>query len=423
MAHLRTCFAAVLLCLVGSAATSWAQNEGCITEKCHATMGTKKWVHGPVGVGACTICHTRVKGKDHEFTFTLEKEELCFACHDESRDMMLQDHRHTPVKEGRCTSCHNPHQSDFRFQLIAGTTEKLCLSCHDAALFHDENVHGPVEEGDCNACHNPHASAFPKQLRQPLPDLCFGCHEDLGDIPGSAHQHSPVAESCLKCHSPHASKEEYMLQTSPPGLCFGCHENIAAYANVSTQHPPVQNGDCVECHNVHGSDQPRLMLKPLTEVCFKCHSEFGEYVKAQPYAHGPLRDNDCNACHDPHGSDHYRILRKDFPKEFYVPYAPENYDLCFECHNREIALEPETKTLTDFRNGVRNLHYVHVNKQEKGRSCRACHQVHASSQEKHIRVSVPYGKMDWELPVHYTKTNNGGRCEVGCHSPKEYTRQ
>jgi predicted CXXCH cytochrome family protein len=158
------------------------------------------------------------------------------------------------------------------------------------------------------------------------------------------------------------------------------------------------------------------------ELCFTCHTELANYVSSQTHKHGPVKQGDCNACHNPHGSMNHRILRKDFPKEFYTPYAEEKYAMCFECHNSQIAKEAETKTLTDFRDGSRNLHYVHVNKDVKGRSCRACHQVHASSQEKHIRTSVPFGTIDWELPINYEKKNDGGSCQVGCHAQKEYKR-
>ncbi len=105
-----------------------------------------------------------------------------------------------------------------------------------------------------------------------------------------------------------------------------------------------------------------------------------------------------------------------------MPYDTDNYAICFQCHNKDLALDENTTTLTDFRDGDVNMHFLHVNKDKKGRSCKACHQVHASSQAKHIRESVPFGKISWELPVTFTKLENGGSCVVGCHSPKEYNR-
>ena len=49
--------------------------------------------------------------------------------------------------------------------------------------------------------------------------------------------------------------------------------------------------------------------------------------------------------------------------------------------------------------------------------------MHAGNQEKHIRREVPYGKINWMLPIEFTKTETGGNCDVGCHKPKPYDRQ
>jgi predicted CXXCH cytochrome family protein len=411
--------AVVIACTVSASAQGEA---GCVTAKCHADIGSKAWVHGPVGAGICTICHSPADGKDHEFTLAAEKEELCFNCHEEKRDMMLEEHQHTPVAEGNCIGCHDPHQADYRFQLKGGASE-LCFQCHDQDHFNDNFVHGPVTAGDCNACHNPHASANPKQLIAPPEELCFNCHQEKRGIMDMRHVHAPVAEKCTNCHNAHAGAAEYLLAEDPPDLCFSCHPDISENVLASTPHPPAAEGECLTCHEVHGSEYPKLFTLDPTELCFSCHDEMEEYVLAQEFRHGPVKQGDCNACHNPHGSENHRILRKNFPEAFYTPYAEENYALCFDCHNRQIALDEKTTSLTDFRDNDRNLHYLHVNKQDKGRSCRACHQVHASSQEKHVRLSVPFGKINWELPVKFTKSSDGGSCVVGCHAPKEYSRE
>lgn len=396
-------------------------DQGCITEECHARINKKEFVHGPVGAGACTICHNQVEGKKHEFVMTVEKEELCFGCHEAKRDMMLEDHRHTPVAKGNCVGCHDPHQSDHKFQL-RGDGAELCYGCHEKEPFSMEHVHGPVGAGDCVVCHNPHASANQLQLRTPLDRLCFTCHDEMADIPGMRHVHPPVAEKCINCHSPHSNKAAYMLSAEPPELCFSCHEEIAGHLNLAHQHQPVALGQCLKCHDVHASENPRMFLLPQMDLCLSCHEEKAELVAASKFRHGPVKEGDCNACHDPHGSENHRILRHFFPSEFYMPFATENYAICFQCHNKDIALDPYTTTLTDFRNGDVNLHFKHVNKEVKGRSCKACHEVHASNQAKHIRESVPFGNMNWDLPVNYTKFEDGGRCVVGCHAPKEYHR-
>ena len=83
-------------------------------------------------------------------------------------------------------------------------------------------------------------------------------------------------------------------------------------------------------------------------------------------------------------------------------------------------LAKETDSLTDFRDGRINLHYLHVNKAKRGRSCRACHDTHASTNPMHVRESVPFGK--WQMPISFTPTKTGGTCMAGCHKKLSYDR-
>jgi predicted CXXCH cytochrome family protein len=415
---IKNILSVMLVAVLALAVTGAAQTDaGCVTDDCHSQMGKGKFVHGPVGAKICNVCHVEIEGSDHKFNFYSEKEELCLACHEGKRDMMLEDFVHSPVADGKCTGCHDPHQSDFRFTL-KGNAADLCFQCHETDKFNQEHVHGPIQGGNCNACHDPHASENENQLMAPLEDICFNCHEDKSDIREKRHAHQPVSENCLNCHNPHSSVNENMLPLAKPQLCYGCHDD---FSHQVVAHQPVAAGGCGDCHDVHGSDYPRMFKVPAEKLCFSCHNEHEIYITSKEFKHGPIMQGDCNACHNPHGSEFYRLLKKYFPEEFYMPYDTDNYAICFECHNKTIALDKETTTLTDFRDGKINLHYLHVN-QEKGRSCKACHHPHATDQYKHIRKSVPFGTMDWELPVKYTKYDNGGRCEVGCHAPKEYHR-
>jgi len=133
-----------------------------------------------------------------------------------------------------------------------------------------------------------------------------------------------------------------------------------------------------------------------------------------------VKAKDCTACHRPHGSANFRLLVAAYPPTFYSPYDRENYALCFRCHNERVFSEPETTTLTGFRKGSKNLHFVHVNKPDKGRTCRACHEVHASQQANHVREGVPFGPKGWILKLNYTRTPTGGSCAKTCHATRSY---
>ena len=54
-------FSLAVLVLFGLAAQVNAQE--CVSAECHASMGKARFVHGPVGVGQCVVCHTSGKAK------------------------------------------------------------------------------------------------------------------------------------------------------------------------------------------------------------------------------------------------------------------------------------------------------------------------------------------------------------------------
>jgi predicted CXXCH cytochrome family protein len=397
--------------------------DTCVTDKCHAQMGKAKYIHGPVGVGQCTVCHVEAKkghptGKKPDFKLVATGKALCEKCH---QPVDKFEYKHTPVKKGECGGCHDPHQSDAPKQLKKAKTSELCYTCHKNTQQVKKFQHGPVASGDCNVCHNPHSSPNPFQLEAKGNDACFLCHEDRKAEFTRKYPHKPAMESCLKCHDAHNSDHPMMQSMEGTALCYSCHKKMEEHLKASAvRHQALDKGPCTTCHTPHSSDYPRQLKTHTKDICYTCHKDMGALVRSSKNLHGPVQQNDCYACHDPHGSANPLILKKYFPKEFYKPYATESYAMCFDCHNKDIALDKMTTKLTNFRNGDVNMHFLHVNK-EKGRSCKACHEVHAGNQDKHVRKEVPFGG-SWKLPVNFTKTPNGGSCVVGCHKPKAYDR-
>ena len=146
------------------------------------------------------------------------------------------------------------------------------------------------------------------------------------------------------------------------------------------------------------------------------------FLESGKSLHGALTQRGCVECHDIHGGDHKRLLKDEYPSEMYYPFNENNYALCFSCHDRHLVLDQKTSGATGFRNGDTNLHFVHVNRDKKGRSCRICHDAHAASSDKHIRDAVPYGPAGWKLPLKYQSLPDGGSCGGACHAPLEYNR-
>jgi len=426
--------ALIFLLVNGYAGTSVtaAEKESCVTATCHANMGKEKYVHGPVSVGECTVCHKPTA--DHKFKAIMNVGKLCNDCHDKEYTGKVI---HSPVQKGECSGCHDPHQSPYQFMLRSGGAD-LCLMCHDKEFAEGKFVHGPVAVGGCSVCHSPHESDYPKLLMATGNDACFSCHADKADaFQEKKYMHSPVEEGCILCHSPHSGAFQYMLSADgKKDLCFSCHEDMQKLTEeVGVMHGGLDTEKkCLSCHDPHVADYPNHLIMEPADLCLSCHDR--DYLGADGKVrvanmkailqqnknhHGPVRQKDCSACHSPHGSDNVQVLREYFPKLFYAPYREGYYKLCFGCHEQTIAKDEFTSTLTNFRNGKQNLHYLHVNQDVKGRTCRACHDAHATNNQKHIRDAVPFGA--WQLPINFEKTATGGACLPGCHQLFSYDRE
>jgi predicted CXXCH cytochrome family protein len=361
--------------------------------------------------------------KNHQLSFNKEGKALCLDCHEKLEEFLKGKTNHGPVEEGECIVCHDPHQSESKFLITEKTLPELCFTCHEDNITTQQFVHGPVAGGDCVVCHNPHASQNEFLLVVNRVDLCFSCHEDKKAGFEKKYVHKPVKESCENCHLPHGSPYAYHLKDDRTALCADCHGDFVQQLDRSqSKHTAISKNGCLGCHLPHSSDHDKGLRDDKKVICLTCHDDMREKIFSSTFLHGPVKEGDCVACHNPHATDYAKHLVEFFPEDFYMPYKMENYAMCFGCHNKEVATEEKTETLTDFRNGDVNLHYLHVNR-EKGRSCKACHEVHAGNQEKHIRREVPYGKINWMLPIIYTKTETGGGCEVGCHKPRNYDRK
>jgi predicted CXXCH cytochrome family protein len=103
----------------------------------------------------------------------------------------------------------------------------------------------------------------------------------------------------------------------------------------------------------------------------------------------------------------------------YLPATTENFALCFMCHDTELLLAEKTDWGTNFRDGTKNLHWLHIHG-NKGRNCRMCHNMHGSSQPFLMEEHIPFG--DWEMELNFEPAENGGSCLPGCHGRFQYER-
>jgi predicted CXXCH cytochrome family protein len=406
----------------------------CVDAECHTTYRESKYVHGPVALKKCNVCHLTVENR-HVFTLVYTGEKLCTFCH----EMKYKYFIHEPVAKGECIKCHDPHSSDSPFFVKAGRKKELCFDCHqEAGKFQDKKFpHTPVEEEACILCHETHSSWNNKLLIGEGDNQCLLCHKkEFESFLKMKHIHEPVIEgACQRCHDPHGSNYPMLTYKKEPESCYDCHQDIAKVVKHSSHvhGATVIEKSCSNCHSIHASSLPKLLEKPIFDLCLSCHNKtiqnpdgtvlenIAELMEENPFKHGPIQQNNCNACHSPHGSNISRLLISDYPQQFYIPFNVKEYKLCFQCHLKDTFLQERTITLTNFRDGDLNLHFLHVNKKEKGRTCRACHEIHASKQKAHVRLIVPYGK--GEFPLEFIADADGGTCVTGCHHDKAYGRK
>lgn len=393
-------------------------SEGCITGQCHSGLLKLKNVH-PVAE-SCDSCH-QPTGASHpqkgKKTFNLVQEggALCSMCHP---SVVTKKNIHPPVKDGMCTSCHNPHASNEK-KLLLEPTGLLCSTCHPGKADH-KFVHGPTATGDCDSCHSPHDSDNKALIIQPDPELCFTCHFDFQETIKKKNVHPALLSGCTSCHNPHGSAERKLLPAEGDKLCYQCHPQIEEKTKKAKSiHAPITSQkSCASCHSPHASETQKLLPKIGKDLCLDCHK--GIIKKTYTLLHGPIKEGNCSACHDPHGSQYSKLVTKSYSSDPYIPYSDKEYELCFSCHNRDLLRFPDTSFATDFRDGDKNLHYIHVNRKDKGRNCNLCHAIHGGTLPKLISETVPFGK--WDLPLNFIKTDTGGSCTPGCHKKYNYDR-
>ncbi len=413
------------------------QDRSCSTASCHPNFLRQKYPHSPLEGGSCAGCHNP-HGTSSRFFLKAERAALCYSCHDMEQARFDQEHQHFPVRTGECVACHDPHQSDFPFHLKRGSIAGVCSGCHPRSTEKFAVPHEPFREGDCIACHDPHASRHANLQYEDKSEMCFQCHEDRRQELELRYVHKPMAEDCKLCHDPHGSAIEFHLRTLKDGegryltaekpiaeSCLVCHRKLdpevsAAIEGARVPHKPVAEKKCTTCHTPHSSDFPKLLRGPLDTLCFPCHAELKKQIENSAFLHGPVRQKDCAKCHAVHGSDSPGMLIAPFSAEYSSDFKEESYALCYNCHLKDVYLDRESMA-TGFRNGRQNLHFLHVNTKD-GRGCMACHEIHASNQEFHLRETIPFKKR-FTISLKFTRGETGGGCVVGCHKPREYDRE
>lgn len=405
----------------------------CAASDCHQDLFRVAYRHAPVQAGACDSCHEDEQ-PEHRFPQKRAGTQSCTFCHPV---VGHQEHLHQAIEQEGCLTCHDPHGSNAKFLLTAPSTELTCQKCHQVQR--KSHLHGPFASGQCTACHQPHESNNKFLLVGGEGQAhCLVCHREKAELIHTAQTvHEPMEDDCGACHEAHSSDFAGLLIAPIEELCFACHTAVAELVvGAASPHDAVLTGQrCANCHDSHANDRPALLRDEPRQLCLGCHDQrqtardgrtipdMRPALLQRKSLHGPVRTGQCSACHETHGAPNARLLRQPYPPEFYTSFDLTKYALCFECHNSAAVLSERTTRDTNFRDGDRNLHYLHVNRAEKGRTCRTCHEVHGSDLPRHMASAVPFEDGGWTMPIGFQQTETGGRCSPGCHGPEEYRRR
>lgn len=420
----------------GKPVAALPEKAACVTPACHATFKTAAHIHGPVSLNSCQSCHGPDQG-GHKYPLIRSGNYLCTFCHVVSGSKPFQHKavdQVSPKGLAGCLNCHNPHISTSKFLLLTDSVDALCAKCHAVPL--KKFSHQPFTNGQCSVCHQPHQADSAALLRNGTgPDHCYSCHADKkAQMAQDTHIHKEAAMSCTTCHSPHATDNPKQLKQPVNDTCLSCHAKIKEQlAKAKVVHGAVTEGNCASCHDAHASNNPDELKARTDKLCMTCHSQAIKTaagrnipsmtaVMASRSLHGPVKAGACSECHMPHASDQPNLLKLYSPDTFYASFDVTLYALCFSCHDQQMVLRGKTANLTGFRDGETNLHFVHVNRADKGRTCQTCHDVHGSDLPDHLAASVPFEGSQWPMPINSELTATGGSCTPACHGKKAYDR-
>jgi predicted CXXCH cytochrome family protein len=291
-----------------------------------------------------------------------------------------------------------------------------------------------VTQNDFPAGRNTHLNPSGNQTLPTGEPLCTDCHAGLV---GKTVLHAPAKEGCGSCHHvnvadhPEKVAKGLFLADTMPGLCYACHDGVKKDVDTNrVVHKAVSEKKlCLNCHSPHSSDEKKLLTGNKKELCLSCHDKdvdangrktknIRQLLAASKVIH-PAINGGCVSCHKPHASAENYLLISPFPVELYVPGKKENYGVCWECHDSDLLELAETATATNFRNGEKNLHNIHL-RGARGRSCVLCHDVHASNNKFLILDKIAFGK--WSFTLNFAPADSGGSCSPGCHGYAVYKR-
>lgn len=135
-------------------------------ESAQEGQATTWYVHEPIK--DCSTCHgkRRHRGFSSQIHLIAPVPKLCYECHADFTESA--SFVHGPVAVGQCLLCHNQHRTKIKHLLIA-PEPGLCYHCHDINTIELIAAHLPGQLSSCTNCHDPHSSSVKGLLKENIP--------------------------------------------------------------------------------------------------------------------------------------------------------------------------------------------------------------------------------------------------------------
>ena len=341
-----------------------------------------------------------------------------------SSDHSLLKTEYRTVGENGCENCHLSHSGTEQTQEMSSyRNEYNCLRCHngnssgknietdinkpwrhpvspETGIHHSSNdmvtQAGNVE---CTDCHNPHKANSDKAEAPNASGAIQG-------VSGIDSKGNPVKniqyqyELCFKCHSDNFNK---------PGTSI---TRQIEQTNVRLEFDPANPS----YHPVEAIGQNRdvtSLISPLSEssliYCTGCHSGSGP-----------------DAAAGPHGSSYAYLLKYNYETADYTPESYQAYELCYQCHDRDQIVN---NTANEFSEKIHKKHIV-----EENTPCSVCHDAHGinfaqgnvSNNSHLINFNTAIVKASRNMDSRIEFIDNGilaGECTLYCHNKNHYHKK
>jgi predicted CXXCH cytochrome family protein len=382
------------------------------------------------------------------------RELQCTSCHDAHEDRRPNFLRMDTRNGALCLSCHTPTGwSGSTHATSLATWNQAGSSPWPASAF------PTVSDNACENCHRPHAAGHGSALLAQRNEVanCTICHSGTvaarniqnefikpshHPIENAEWTHTPKEDAtlmprhvtCADCHNAHQSNASAASAPNVSGRLQGTrgiNQGGAAVTSASFEHEV-----CYKCHGmssattsgiqrVDNARNARLQFDPANPS-YHPVAAIGKNASIQNLMPGYTASSriGCSSCHNNdawtsggmspagvHGSLFQPILEREYRTEETVIESPQNYALCYKCHDRA--------ALTSDVPGK----FPHARHLDKHTPCAACHDAHGSRQYPHLinfmlfdRMGIPVvTRSSVQKRLEYIPQGSGGQCYLNCH--------